>query len=474
MFQIKAGNFSLSWGQKSVITDRNIVLSGEYSADLGKFISCFRTGAYAEANMLTLFATIPEVFAPVDRIADGVASGCFKLCKIKRGKRTDEEVEDNKQWNKLVEKPNWQETLYDLIYTAVVYELVCGNRYFYVNVAGSMKPRFENISSLWLLEPQHVTIREKTSRPKLFKTTSSADVIDKYEYQDAYENHEFKPEEITHETYLKLGNCENYRDSRYKGYGPLQAAEKPMSNLIAVYEARNVIYVKRGALGWIISEKGDADGRQALTRQEKEEIQADHNESYGLSRDKTPIPITRIPVAFIRTSMSIQELQPFEECAESAMAIMAILRVPKEVMPSKDGATYENRHQSVADFYRDVIIPKGESLAQTLTKVLKLEDEGLYIKADYNHIEALQENKKEKAEVDWRNNETARVQFQHGQITLNDWREAYGREAVSDAIYNKTTFQMTPEELEMVKSVINIKSTNNTDNQNTDNNEQPK
>ena len=36
--------------------------------DYGTFQSVFKTGAYAEANMLKLFMTIPEVFAPVDKI----------------------------------------------------------------------------------------------------------------------------------------------------------------------------------------------------------------------------------------------------------------------------------------------------------------------------------------------------------------------------------------------------------------------
>ena len=45
-----------------------------------------------------------------------------------------------------------------------------------------------------------------------------------------------------------------------------------MSNLIAVYEARNVIYVKRGGLGFIVSKKTDATGSIALTDDEKEQL----------------------------------------------------------------------------------------------------------------------------------------------------------------------------------------------------------
>lgn len=429
--------------------------------DYGTFQSVFKTGAYAEANMLKLFMTIPEVFAPVDRIADGVASGKFQLCKIKRGKRTDEIVEDNAQWNKLVEKPNWQESLYDLIYTAVVYELVCGNRYFYPHTAGTLRPRFENISSLWLLPPQFVTIKERSSRPKFYKTTTPADLIDYYEYNDDYEQDKFKPEQIYHEAYLRTGEEDCFRDSRLKGVGPLQAADKPISNLVAVYTARNVIYVKRGALGFIVTEQGDADGKHALTKLEKEELLNDFNDTYGLAEGKSPVGLTRFPMSFVRTAMSISELEPFKECEADMLAIMHVLRVPKEAMATMDGAKYENQQKAIANFYRDVIIPKGESMAQILTKVLSLEAEGLYIRSSYDHIEVLQEDKKLKSDVDWKNNETYRVQFLHGQITLNEWREKFGYDTVSDAIYNKTILQMDEEELARIMAILKIKSVNN-------------
>src|SRR5690606_3837531 len=122
---------------------------------------------------------------------------------------------------------------------------------------------------------------------------------------DEYEQVRLKPDQITHETYLRTGEEVCYRDCRLKGVGPLQAAEKPISNLVAVYAARNVIYVKRGALGFIVTEQGDADGKQALTKIEKEELLKDFHDTYGLEADKSPVGLTRFPMSFIRTAMSI-------------------------------------------------------------------------------------------------------------------------------------------------------------------------
>lgn len=472
--RFKLGNFYATAGfsKKSgqFISSKNIQLLLEYGG-FNQITSNIIAGPYGEANMLKLFTTLPEVFAPVDQIADRVASGTFTLRKIKAGKRTDEVVEDNKQWNKLLAQPNWQESLYDMLYSAVVYELVCGNRYWHRFIPESIVPRFENITSIWLIPPQYMTIREKSSRTAFFRTTESKDVIEKYEYTDGYEREEFMPEEIKHEAFLNLGRGDKVRDSKYKGFGPLQAADKPMANLIAVYSARNVIFTKRGALGFFISEKGDADGRQALTKLEKEEMLNDFNSTYGLEEGKSPVGITRMPVSWVKTAMSIQELQPFEECKEDQLAIMHILKVPKEAMASTDGAKYENQQKAIANFYRNTIIPKGESLADILTKLLMLERENLYVHASYDHVEELQEDKKLKAEVDWKNSETNTRRFHYGQITLNDWRVDCGLEPITgDGIYDKTLLQMDEDEQARIERILNIKKTIN-ENQNTENNE---
>ena len=85
-----------------------------------------------------------------------------------------------------------------------------------------------------------------------------------------------------------------------------------MSNLIAVYEARNVIYVKRGGLGFIVSKKTDATGSIALTDDEKEQLLKQNFEKYGVRKGQVPYGISDADIDFVRTNLSIAELQPFE------------------------------------------------------------------------------------------------------------------------------------------------------------------
>ncbi len=94
-----------------------------------------------------------------------------------------------------------------------------------------------------------------------------------------------------------------------------------MSNLIAVYEARNVIYVKRGGLGFIVSKKTDATGSIALTDDEKEQLLKQNFEKYGVRKGQVPYGISDADIDFVRTNLSIAELQPFEETLADAINI---------------------------------------------------------------------------------------------------------------------------------------------------------
>ena len=51
---------------------------------------------------------------------------------------------------------------------------------------------------------------------------------------------------------------------KFMGRSRLDSQKYTVSNIIAVYEARNAIYVKRGALGLIVNQKKDADGTVAM------------------------------------------------------------------------------------------------------------------------------------------------------------------------------------------------------------------
>ena len=454
---MRIGPLNISW--KSELREGYHMRS-----DLGKFVSCL-TGGYSEENMIKLFTAIPEVFAPVDTIATAVQSADWQLRKLK----DDSIVYDNKDWNALYNRPNWQQDWDKFIYSAVVYKYVTGNRYFYSYVPSALTVKLANVVNLWCLPSQWVEPKIKTERTNYLQATDGNAIVEYYDYTPGRDNMKITPEYISHDAFISV-KCEMGEEFILKGVSPLRACEYPMSNLMQVYEARNVIYVKRGALGFIVSKKSDASGMVSLSKTEKQDVIDEFQSTYGLKRSKSPIAITNHPLDFVKTAMSISELEPFTETDASSDAIYAALRVPRELKPRSEGATYENQKAAARRLYTHVAIPEAMQIAALLSKMLKLADLGYYLYPCFDHVEDLQENKKEKAEVDWRNNETNRVRFLHGIVSLNTWIAECGGEPVAgNKLYDKKIFEMDEAEMANVLSVIKNNGGNAQNNQNNGN-----
>ena len=225
----------------------------------------------------------------------------------------------------------------------------------------------------------------------------------------------------------------------------LKGAEKAIANLLPVYEARGIIYIKRGALGFIVNRAKDQSGTIAMTDIEKEELARLHTDQYGVTGEKAPYAFTSANVDFLRTSMSIQELQPFDETLSDAVAIYRVLRVPRHLVPSKDNSTFANAESDMKSFYIDVIIPWAKRYAQAWTIGLGFKKNKRYIFPDYSHIDILNENKMNKATTDKTNTETAILQYTSNIITKNKMLSMLGLDAIEGGdVYAKDTTNPDP------------------------------
>jgi HK97 family phage portal protein len=404
-------------------------------------------GPNSSSNFVELFHCVPEIFAPIHAIASRIANADFQL----RRTFNDQVQYKDADWNRLFNTPNPLQHFRELIYEAVVYEYVTGNEYMLFNTPSAVGYKYQNVSSIWNLPADKIE-PVKNSSLKLFTATTIEDLVSKYKLDD---KNLYEPKDVLHIRAINL----DWEQRKIKGKSPLLSAKKAIANLIAVYEARNVIYTKRGALGFIVSRKSDESGMQSLTAKEKDGIYNEFNGNYGITNNRTPIGITEAPIDYVKVGATISELQPFEETLADAMAIYSALQVPRELMPMKDGATFENQKQADRGFYQNVIMPKAANMMQSLTNKLGLNEAKLYLHASFDHIDVLQENKKEKAEVDKTNTETYRQRFINGVCSLNDWVVSTGNEKVTAIpLYDKRVYEMEPEELAKVKEVLSMKT----------------
>ena len=409
-------------------------------------------GGTDRLDYVKLFHEIPEIFAPIHAYASRIANADFQLRKNKN----DQVVYDNAEWNRLFNNPNPLQHFRELIYEAVVYEMVTGNVMMYFNTPDTLNRDYTNVQTIWNLPSDQMTL-ELRKPLKLYQSTSLADIILSYKLDD---RNKFKPDDVLH----IRGTNIKWDSNKFGGRSPLESASKAICNLIAVYEARNVIYTKRGALGAMVSEKTDESGKVPLTAGERKELHRDFQASYGLSHGKSPIALTSMPVRFERFGMSISELEPFEETLADAAAIYGALGVPFELAPKLKGETFSNQENAERSFYQNSVIPKANMYMQSLTNKLGLNEAKLYLHASFDHVDVLQENKKEKAAVDKQNGDTHEQRFLNGVGTLNDWIVANGNDKITNPLYELRLFEMSPEQLEQVKAVLSLKTvTNGTD-----------
>lgn len=448
--------YSLISGKKSVDLEVNTPYGNNFytltDGTLGKVLQAL-WGRYSKSTLISIFHTLPEVYAPVYQIASRVAGGNYQL----KRRSNDEVIYTNKSFNRIVDSPNPLQNFQELLLEAVAYALVTGENYTYLNMPDMLDKDYRNIAAIWNLPADVVEVRKKRIL-KFLSATTVGDLIESYDVQIGSTSQKLAPEKVLCTRITSL----YANDLKMQGASPLLAVRKNIDNLLAVYEARNVIYTKRGALGMLVSKVSDAGGNVALTPSEKKEVLEDLQNKYGLEQGKSPYAVTSYPMDWIRIAMSIDELKPFEETAADAEAIYAAYRVPRELMPNQEGSTYENQIQAQRSFYQDVIIPMAKSICTSYGTFMGLTEAGLYLDVSFDHIEALQENKKEKAAVDWQNNETYRSRFMNGICTLNEWRVAIGSEKVENPLYDKLIYDMTDTELERVTTIINLtKGANN-------------
>lgn len=417
-------------------------------------------------NFIDLFECLPEVFAPVHEIAKRVAGGTFQLVRS----WNDEVDYNDADFNRLFSQPNPLHSFRDFVYNAVCYEILTGKQFFYKNQPDTLPDEYKSVLT-WsnLPSPAIKAVMRQDVDP--WSATDMSDFVVEYRMPTRNGYRVFPTNKVLPLLNLSLKDGVNLNNV----VAPIKGAEKPIANLIPVYQARGVIYVKRGMMGLLVSKKSDDSGMVSLTKGEKQEIQDEYDQMYGLEYRKSQIGIGSAPVDFVKTSMSIQELEPFEETLADAVAIYAVLRVPRHLVPSKDQSTFNNTKEEMKAFYSDVIVPWGERLAEAWTNFFGLKDFRRYIRADYSHVDVLQENKKDKAGVE---EIMGKVWFQRwtsGVCTLNDWIVSTGANKVTgNPLYELKLFEMTPEQVDQVKTVLSMKAAakpdpnadpNNNDNQ---------
>ncbi len=406
-------------------------------------------------NYLSLFESVPEVFFPIHFIASRIAGATFEVKRVK----DDSIVFYKKELNKFLDQPNCLMKFRELVYLHFVYKLATGNAYLRAAMGegANAERRWRWCDNFWEMPAEYMEVVPNRDMTNMFGVANKEELIRAYRLgMGLLAYYDINPVEIWHD---RDGKPSFYNDSNFmKSKSRLASQQKAISNLIAVYQARNLIYVKQGGLGFIISKKQDPTGTIALTEKEKESIRSQHDSRYGITGDRLPYGISDVPIDFVRTNLSIAELEPFDETLQDAITIAGAYGIPSVLVPRKDQSTFSNQSTAEKTVYCSQIIPLTKRFCQDLTSFLGLEEDGFYLDCCFKDVDCLQEGLKDAEEVKKMLNERCKMQFLSGIITINDWRAQICEEKLEGEVFDKVMFNMTDEEIEFIKRVFNIKS----------------
>lgn len=400
-----------------------------------------------------MYRCIPEVFFPIEYIASRISGGNFLLKK----EADDSVVWRNKTVNSFLNKPNCVFSWKEFVHDHFVWKLATGTSF--IRAVTSIDVDYRSVLAYWVLPSDRVEVRAPRALVPLYDVSEVSDLIASVDVMGAFGvqmNIDPRQVMIDRDGIATLLSENSYM----KAHSRLDSLRKNISNLLSVYDARNVIFTKRGGIGYIVSKKMDATGTDALTEAEKKQLVEQNAERYGIGKGQLPYGISDVPIDFVRTNLSIAELQPFDETLADAINIAGAYGVPAVLVPRKDQSTFSNQATAEKTVYASVVIPMAKEFCKMFTSFIGLDRSGYYLDVDFSGVDCMQDGMKTEEEVKKLVNERCRQQFMDGLITLNDWRGQIGEAQIEEKdnpLFSKLKFDMTDEELEIINKIIQTK-----------------
>ena len=326
-------------------------------------------------NFVFLFENIAEIQFPINYLTSRIKNGNFVV------KRWDDDTvvwsdsatspKDKivgEKMKRFFNQPNPLQTFKEFVQQVFIYKYLVGDSYIYAPTLPGTQNLWDICENFWVL-PSHLVSIESGYNNQLFTPKRDQNPIKSYNIHSSGGYLQCDPRLIMH---YRDNFCLELNQNYFYGRSRLLAQKYPISNLCAVYEARNIIYTKRGALGAIVNEKKDADTFIPLTDPEKKEIRNEFNSTYGITNRKDPVAVIDVPVKYIPFGMSIQDLQPFDEALADASSIAGAYNIDSVLIPRKDQSTFNNLKEAEVKVYTSVIIPDVKEFCEKLSEFLGL------------------------------------------------------------------------------------------------------
>lgn len=401
------------------------------------------------------FRRNPVLASVINLKAEYASNAVISVRNIKNGEIiTDKDFKENKNLDPVVRNmfrlknnPNPLQSTKEFVMMSSIFKDVFGNSFIYGNVPmGDFN--ISNIRTMIPVWPQYIT---PVLTGKYFDAISMNGIIKYWDWIKGSNKKEFKTEEILHRKDSRVNF--NTDTDLVLGESRQVSLEKPLSNIIIAYDSRNVIARERGMRAIISSSDSDGNmGSIPMGDDEKNEVQSDLKTNYGLMEGQDQFMVTRHNIKVHQVDQDVRKLGLLNEIASDGMVVSERYGVPEVLVKLyMKGATFENQESSERRMYQNTTIPESKDRIEDTNIWLKCRDFGFEYIVTFDHIAVLQENLKDRSEINKNDNVVLEKLFFSGAVTYNQWLQKLGFPASPDSWANKRITEMTETEIFIIK-----------------------
>ena len=200
----------------------------------------------------------------------------------------------------------------------------------------------------------------------------------------------------------------------------IDSLTEPVSNWMAQMRARGTLIVDGGPKGIICDDSGgDIYGNSSLDSKEQDNLNSKFKKRFGIVNKLYSILVTTAKLKWVPITANTKDLMLHDEDDKCRDTIADTIGINTNLV--KADSKYENQASSEKAAYQNLIIPDAENYTEALTRALN--QDGVFIKLDYTHVSALQENKADSARAFSLASTAARNLYNDKILTLTEVRK---------------------------------------------------
>ena len=335
-----------------------------------------------QKKFLELYLSVPELQAIINYKAR-VFSGMRVIAEDKNGN------EINIPQLNLFAKPNPLQNFKEFAMQYYVLRAIFGNEFIHPVYGGDKK----QARALWNLPPMNAEVIPVSSNLVPFNMTEVKELIKGYKFWYKGQTITYAPEEIIH---YNDNQVQFNEDKILLGDSKLRPLTQACENIKNAYEARGIL-IYNSALGILSNETTDGQGTVDMPPKEKNQLQKDFKEQYGLTKHKWQILMTNARLNWQSMAINVGQLKLFEEVDSDFRTIANAHSFPPEILQTD--STYENKQKALIQLYQEAVIPEADEWLQGFSNWMGLDFE---LKSDFSHIAVLQMDKERASKsVNW-------------------------------------------------------------------------